>query len=129
MNLYLDNGAHIDKRELTGPRQLRQAVHIMRATNPGHPLQCRAMMGLDRRRYFRIKTPDNSMAIVRAATLALFLAITQIPAGCSLTGHTSEGFPVASCADGSQVYADMDGAEGYNSGLPYVIPGTWVELP
>ena len=60
--------------------------------------------------------------------LALFLAITQIPAGCAITGHTSEGFPVASCADGTTRYADMDGAGGYNSGVPYVIPGTWVEL-
>jgi hypothetical protein len=65
----------------------------------------------------------------RIAALALFLAITQIPAGCSLTGHTSEGFPVATCADGSHIVADMDGSGGYNSGLPYVIPGTWVELP
>jgi hypothetical protein len=70
-----------------------------------------------------------SLSKTRVYAIALFLAITQTPAGCAITGHTSEGFPVATCADGSHIVADMDGAGGYNSGLPYVIPGTWVELP
>jgi hypothetical protein len=43
-------------------------------------------------------------------------------------GTTGEGFPVATCQDGSVWYADMDGAGGYNSGLPIVEPGTWVPM-
>jgi hypothetical protein len=72
---------------------------------------------------------------VLIAALALLLAApaaahaTAPPPGCQIAGTTSEGFPVAQCSDGRTVYADMDGAGGYNSGLPYVVPGTWVELP
>jgi hypothetical protein len=73
--------------------------------------------------------------IAYAASLALF-ALTLSPAsaqpaapdGCAIAGTTGEGFPVAQCQDGTIWYQDMDGAGGYESGLPIVEPGTWVPM-
>jgi hypothetical protein len=55
---------------------------------------------------------------------ALFLTVTA-PHGCTVTGTTSEGFPLASCANGTTVYADMDG--NALAGLSYRAPGTWID--
>jgi hypothetical protein len=63
--------------------------------------------------------------------LALTLTI-QPPAGCTITGTTGpdEGFPVATCDDGTTMYADMDGNFVYSHGIKFWIrePGTWVEV-
>lgn len=73
-------------------------------------------------------------ALIAACALALSLATAHaqtpdpVPAGCSIVGTTSEGFPVAACERGGIVYQDLDGAGGYDSGLPYIPPGTWRPL-
>jgi hypothetical protein len=63
---------------------------------------------------------------------ALALTLTmQAPAGCTVTGTTGpdEGFPVATCQDGSVWYQDMDGQPYENAaGAPVYAPGTWMEL-
>jgi hypothetical protein len=51
---------------------------------------------------------------------ALFLTVTA-PHGCTVVGTVpgDEAFPLAHCADGAFVYADMDGAANHAA-------GTWV---
>lgn len=41
---------------------------------------------------------------------------------CWLSGHTGEGFPAITCADGRTYYADLDG-----DGLDATTNGRWVE--
>jgi hypothetical protein len=71
--------------------------------------------------------------LVRSALtgLALALALTAptLAHDCPITGHTGEGFPVATCADGTVWYRDMDGQPYPNAaGNPVYAPGTWIEL-
>ena len=63
--------------------------------------------------------------------LALFLALATHTASaspdCTITGTTGEGFPVATCADGSTYYQDLDGQPYPNAaGAPVYCPGTWI---
>jgi hypothetical protein len=71
---------------------------------------------------------ENDMHWLTIPALALTLTI-QAPAGCTITGTTGpdEGFPVATCDDGTTLYADMDG--NALPGMLYRAPGTWVEIP
>jgi hypothetical protein len=88
----------------------------------GTPPRARPTKGCDTM-YYRTTKLGGTCA------LALFLAITHTPFGCAITGHTSEGFPVATCADGSQVYQDLDGQPYPNAaGNPVYPAGTWVAM-
>lgn len=53
-------------------------------------------------------------------TLALIVlaGFASLPSSCAVTGRTAEGFPVATCEDGTMWYQDMDGGAG-------VAPGEW----
>jgi hypothetical protein len=41
-----------------------------------------------------------------------FTSLPPIPAGCTVVGRVTEGFPLAHCADGSWMYQDLDGSDG-----------------
>jgi hypothetical protein len=67
-----------------------------------------------------------------AIAIAVLALTIQAPAGCTITGTTvpDEGFPVATCQDGSVWYQDMDGQPYENAaGRPVYPAGTWVEMP
>jgi hypothetical protein len=59
---------------------------------------------------------------------ALFLAITQLPAGCAITHYwPDDGSAIAVCSDGSKVIAyDPDGQT--HPAAPYRAPGTWYAI-
>lgn len=65
----------------------------------------------------------QAAGIIAAALLCL---LTTLPSDCAISGTTGEGFPVATCADGSRVYRDDDGQT--HPGAPYVETGTWVPM-
>jgi hypothetical protein len=58
--------------------------------------------------------------------LALFTAVTTngggAHEGCTRSGHTGEGFPAYTCADGHTYYADLDG-----DGRDPATIGRWIE--
>jgi hypothetical protein len=74
----------------------------------------------------------KALGMVAASLALLFCTLSPAsaqpaaPAGCTIAGTTGEGFPVATCQDGTVWYADMDGQT--HPAAPYVAPGTWVSM-
>jgi hypothetical protein len=76
-----------------------------------------------------IKAMKPYRALIALAALALSLTTHTAHAApdCPITGTSGEGFPVATCADGTTWMQDMDGQIYENAaGYPVYAPGTWV---
>jgi len=76
----------------------------------------------------RVRAAALRLGLVAAILFALFLFTPTThaapytptaPVGCTITGTSGEGFPVATCENGDEMYLDLDGSIDR-------APGTWV---
>jgi hypothetical protein len=112
----------------------RQREYCQRLIAEGEELGCPANYFIywqDQLAFVIRKIATLSAGVLLALTLTGHHASAQPidptpPAGCTIVGDTGpdEGFPVAHCADGSYVYADLDGSDG---ALGTVGDGRWLD--